>query len=241
MRVYFVSDFHLKFQENREDRKRRERILDFFRSIKGKADILVLNGDIFDLWFDWSEVIIKGYFPLLKVLADLQENGCRLILIAGNHDFWFSGFLQEYLKMEIYPERFCEEIDGKKIYVTHGDLHTTNDLRYKLFRSLIRNRVVKFLFRILHPDLALNLGKLLSRSSRERKLPAALKSKKEEGLVKFANKMLKDYDLVVMGHAHAPKNIELNGGNYVNLGDWIVHNSYLEMTDGNIELKQYTE
>jgi UDP-2,3-diacylglucosamine pyrophosphatase LpxH len=93
----------------------------------------------------------------------------------------------------------------------------------------------------VYPDFSLKLGRLLSRSSRERKFPAELKSKKEQGLVKFADKMLAENDLVVMGHAHSPKIMEMRGGNYVNLGDWIVHNTYLEMFDGKLELKQYTE
>jgi UDP-2,3-diacylglucosamine hydrolase len=237
MNVYFLSDFHLKFQENEEDRARRERVLSFLRSLIGKADILILNGDIFDLWFDWNSVIIKGYFPLLKVLADLDEKGCRLILVAGNHDFWFNNFLPDYLNMEIYSDYFEEIIDNVKVHVTHGDRHTSNDLRYKLFRAIIRNRVVKFLFQIIHPDLALKLGRLLSRSSRERKIPPTLKKKKEQGLIRSADKILKHCDLVVMGHSHSPLLEKRRKGTYVNLGDWITSNSYLEMTDGKFQLK----
>ncbi|MDA3814674.1 MAG: UDP-2,3-diacylglucosamine diphosphatase, partial [Candidatus Cloacimonetes bacterium] len=61
MNVYIASDFHLKFVENAEDKKRREKVLSFLDSIKDDADLLILNGDIFDLWFVWKKFIIKGY------------------------------------------------------------------------------------------------------------------------------------------------------------------------------------
>jgi len=241
MKAYFVSDFHLKFKENEEDTSRRKRVISFLEDIVDEADLLVMNGDIFDLWFAWDQVIIKGYFPLLKALSDLKDSGCRLVLVAGNHDFWFNGFLTEYLNMEIYPDHFQEKIDNKLIYVTHGDLHTSNDLRYKLFRTLIRNKLVKSLFKMIHPDIALNLGILLSRSSRERKMSPSLKKAKENGLDKFATKMLQKNDLIVMGHSHSPKMDVKENGIYVNLGDWVVNNTYLEMIDGEINLKKYTK
>ena len=97
MNVYIASDFHLKFAENLEDTKRREKVIVFLDSIKDDADLLILNGDIFDLWFVWKKFIIKGYFPLLIKLNQLRENGVRIVFIADNHDFWFNDFLTETL------------------------------------------------------------------------------------------------------------------------------------------------
>ncbi len=70
-------------------------------------------------------------------------------------------------------------LDGKKIFVTHGDLHTTNDIRYKIFRSVIRNKVVMTIFEILHPDFSLSIGRKMSRSSRSRPMSTELKLRKE--------------------------------------------------------------
>lgn len=236
MRVIIASDFHLKFQENAEDRERRIRVLKFLDSLIGSTDLLILNGDIFDLWFAWNNVIIKGYFPILKKLADLRESGCRIVFIAGNHDFWFRDFLTGYLDIEVYKNNFIEEIDGKNILVSHGDLYTSNDLRYKIFRAIIRNRIVMWLFGILHPDFALNIGKTMSRSSRKRRVSENLMKTREKGLIEFARKQLTKFDIVIMGHSHLPKLQEFENGIYANAGDWIVNNSYLKLIDGNIEL-----
>ena len=142
--------------------------------------------------------------------------------------------------MELYPENFSETIDGKKIFVSHGDLFTTNDTHYKIFRSLIRNNFLKKIFELFHPDFSLALGKLLSRSSRDRKSHPELERKKEEGLIKFAKQKLKDYDLVVLGHSHSPELIKFENGFYANAGDWVAHQSYLKMINGELELCEYS-
>lgn len=240
MRTYIISDLHLKYTENEDDKARRIRVMDFLNSLIGKADILILNGDIFDLWFAWNHVIIKSYFPILKILADLRESGCKLYFIAGNHDFWFRGFLSEYLGMEISQNNLSLEIDQKKLFVSHGDLYTSNDVRYHLFRTVIRNKLVMKIFQMIHPDIALNIGKLLSRSSRKRKISPELKRSKEKGLEKFAQlKLENDIDYVVMGHSHSPVKKEFKSGIYINSGDWIIHNTYVEIETGTIELKKY--
>ena len=241
MKVYIASDFHLKFCENQEDTVRSKKVIAFLDSLIGKADLLILNGDIFDLWFVWKTVIIKEYFPLLKKLADLRESDCRIVFIAGNHDFWFRDFLTNTLDIEVYNNNFIETIDGKKVFVSHGDLYTSNDLRYKIFRSIIRNRIIMTIFEILHPDFALGLGKMMSRSSRSRKTSTALYQKKERGLINFAKKNLKDYDIIIMGHSHLPKLEKFENGIYANAGDWIVNDSFIKIIDGNIELCKFKQ
>ena len=241
MRVYIASDFHLKFIENQEDRERRDKVISFLNSLIGKADLLILNGDVFDLWFTWKTVMIKGYFPILKKLADLRESGCRIIFIAGNHDFWFRDFLTDYLSIEIYKDSFSETIDDKKIFVTHGDLYTKNDVRYKIFRSLVRNKFVMWIFGNMHPDFALNLGRYMSRSSRGKKASQKLMQVREKGLIDFAGKKLNECDIVIMGHSHIPRLNHYDNGIYANAGDWVQNSSYLKIIDGEIELFDYTK
>lgn len=241
MKIYIASDFHLKFKETIEDKQRREKVLAFLDNLKNKADILVLNGDIFDLWFAWNSVIIKGYFPILVKLDELRKTGCRLIFIAGNHDFWFSGFLAKQLQMEIYQDHFQENLNGINIYISHGDRYTTNDLRYKVFRTLIRNKFVMKMFAVFHPDLALWIGRKMSRSSRSKQVSPRLLQKREKGLLQFSQEKLKEVDLVIMGHSHLPKIEKMKYGIYANAGDWIINNSYIRIENKTIKLFNFKE
>jgi UDP-2,3-diacylglucosamine hydrolase len=242
MRVIIASDFHLKFVENDDDRKRRLKVESFLRSLIGKTDVLILNGDIFDLWFSWNKVIIRGYFSFLRILADLKDSGCRIIFIAGNHDFWFNGFLEHEIGAEIIPDLFQENIDGLNYFVSHGDRFTTNDIRYQIFRRVIRNKIVMKFFQFMHPDLSLGIGKLMSRSSRDRVVPEELKQKKSNGLVSEARKQAENgINLVSFGHSHSPEKIDFDNCTYVNSGDWIVNCSYIEINNGDVKLKYYKD
>lgn len=241
MKIIVISDTHIKFDENSEDKARRERVSSFLQNLPKDTDLLVLNGDIFDLWFDWNSVIIAGYYDFIHELKVVLTRGIKIVMLAGNHDFWFNGFL-ERLGIEIYADYFITIDNQKQIYITHGDNHTSNDWRYFLFRNLLRNRVTKFIFNLVHPELSLNIGKKLSRSSRDRQDSPEITKRKNQGLVKFAQKKINEgYHIVIMGHAHNPQKVKLEGGCYLNSGDWIVHNSYLEIIEGNAELKFYNK
>lgn len=239
MNVYIASDFHLKFVENEEAGSRRKKVISFFDSIKDDADLLILNGDIFDLWFVWKRFIIKGYFPILAKLHELKKSGVRIVLIAGNHDFWFKDFLKDTIGIEVYLDHFQADIDGLKTYISHGDRYTSNDIRYQIFRRLIRNKFLMWIFGSLHPDIALNIGRSMSRSSRKQKRSEGKLNIREQGLINFAKKKLDETDLVVLGHSHLPKIIDFENGIYANAGDWITNFSYLTIINGKIELKYY--
>ena len=241
MKAVFVSDAHLKFIENWEDKIRRTKFLSFLATLKGNTDLLVLNGDIFDLWVAWKHVIIKEYFPVLNILSDLKSSGTRLVMTAGNHDFWFSGFLREEIGIEIYPNSFIETINGKKFFVNHGDRFTKNDLRYQIFRSIIRNQIVKGIFSLIHPDLALEFGIMMSRSSRKRKIPLKRRELMVRSLKDAARKLLisGEYDYIIFSHSHVPVMVDFEEGVYANCGDWVTHSSYLEYIEGKLILKEY--
>jgi len=240
MRICVVSDLHYKFSAPKpEDVEQNAKILAFLRTLPGRFDWLILNGDIFDIWYDWKYTVVKAYFPVLKILADIREKGCKIVYISGNHDFWFGDFFPVQLQVDIHLDAFVLEVDRKKIYFTHGDLHTVNDAKYKLLRKVIRKPFTRKLFASFHPDLALAIGKAFSRSSRQRKVSPVLQQKKKEGLENYAAELLNEYDFVVMGHTHEPCLMPMGRGFYANCGDWIFNHSYVTIIDGRIELKSF--
>lgn len=78
-----VSDLHLFSHHSRP-----ERYLPLIRSVAGRVDVFVFNGDIFD--FKWS---LHGVFPksveaAISFLEELLRSApnCRFIFLPGNHD-----------------------------------------------------------------------------------------------------------------------------------------------------------
>lgn len=243
MRICVISDVHFKYNpKTKEDFTNQKMLLSFLEESCGKYDQMILAGDIFDLWYDWRYTIIKQYFPLLVRLDRLKEQGCKVVLISGNHDFWFGDFLPNTMGIEVYQEKYCITDFGKSILACHGDTHTVNDLRYQVFRRIIRFSLLKKMFGFLHPDIALGIGSRMSRSSRSRKEHPDIVSKKYNGLISFAKKQIEGgkYDIIVMGHCHKPQLLQIGTGFYANAGDWINHHSYIEICDGEVTLKYYT-
>ena len=239
MKAFFISDSHIRLDLFSKKKDSGEiKVLSFLSSLYKKADILFLVGDIFDIWYDWSHVIIKEYFPIFYALKKLKDGGCRIIFIPGNHDFLLNGFLDEYLGLEIFQNCFEGKIDGKKILVAHGDDFTKNDFRYNLYKSLMKSSFVNYVFSILHPHLGLKIGQLMSRSSAKSKKPSAKIGKMVSGLETFAKKKIEksSFDLVVLGHSHKAVFKTFGKGTYINIGDFMSNFTYLKLVDGKPKL-----
>ena len=59
-------------------------------------------------------------------------------------------------------------------------------------------------------------------------------------MLKFAaEKIHQGYDVVMMGHRHQPVCQKIGNGLYINLGDWITHNTYAVFENGTVELKHW--
>ncbi len=242
MRVYIVSDMHLGFDDSEFTAQQMEKAIAFLNRIRGKADLLIMNGDIFDFWMEWKGSIISSYFPFLKALADLKESGCRPVFIAGNHDFWFRDFLTKTIGVELCMESFSGKMDGKNIFVAHGDRYTSNDMRYHFYRSIIRFPLMKQIAGLFHPNFVLWLVKHISNSSRELSQTRQRTAETEnKGMIISAKKLLNQFDIVCFAHSHTPRIVELENGIYANSGDWLTNNTYLSLIDGELNLNFWKE
>lgn len=240
-KIVIASDFHIKYSGSEADKVQYDTVCTFIKSLLGNCDVLILNGDIFDLWIEWQTVIIKDFFNFLKIISELIDNGVRVIYVSGNHDFWFGNFLSDTLGVELYQDYFSGTIDNKRLYITHGDLHTVNDTRYHIYRKIVRSYIVKLIVKTFHPTISLWFGKKLSRTSRKRPNTSKLKQRQEQGMIDFAEKLLDDYDIIAMGHTHQPKLIPLKKGYYINSGDWINHFSYVSIEGDKVELLYFNK
>jgi UDP-2,3-diacylglucosamine hydrolase len=174
--------------------------------------------------------------------------GCaRLIFIAGNHDFWFGDFLSKTIGFEVYPSSFSEVLNERKVFISHGDMFIKNDMRYKVFRRIVRSKIVQCAFKILHPSIAVWMGQSISRSyraSREKtmKNPRFVKKsqQREQDLINKARELNSEYDIVIFGHAHNPISVDTGSGMYINTGDWVHVNSYVELTELFVEIRMWS-
>ncbi len=211
MKIICFSDVHLLLHSSPEEQKKLRVLNDFLDFVKDEEpDQLIIAGDLFDVWYEYKLVMPKPYFRILHKLALIQESGTKLVYLVGNHDFKFIDFFDKYLPAEVLFDSYEIDVQGKKYLFSHGDEYTLNDLRYHLLKSILRNKFVNSIFGLIHPDLGLKLGKLMSRSSKKKQNSASKLARLEEGLIKFAEeKISQGFDYIIMGHIHQTQNYKV--------------------------------
>ena len=95
----------------------------------------------------------------------------------------------------------------------------------------LSNPFFTYLYRLIHPDLGLAIGKYLSQKNKLISGTEDLKFKGEhnEWLIQYSLKRLskEHIDYFVFGHRHLPIVHQLKSkSKYINLGDWITHYTY---------------
>lgn len=223
--IYFVSDLHLGVTERKEDRKREDLFLSLLDRIKPDCEKLYLVGDIFDYWFDYKTVIPKNFYRTLAKLREYTDAGIEIEYLMGNHDFGHRSFFKEELGIEVISTDIERVHNGKKFYISHGDGKADNDTGYLILRSILRNKVANFIYRIIHPDVGIGLASGSSKKSRS--YTDTKDYGENEGMVNFAKKKIDEgFDYVIMGHRHKRLELKHGKGTYYNLGEWIHEPSY---------------
>jgi UDP-2,3-diacylglucosamine hydrolase len=233
-KAYFASDFHLGFPGHAESRERESHLLAWLELVEQDGSDLFLLGDLFDFWFEYNEVVPKGFVRFIGRLAHLADQGIRMHLFVGNHDLWMADYFEHEISAQIYrePTRFEFSTGGKtyQIFMGHGDGLGPGDYGYKLLKRIFTNAIAKFLFKILHPDLGIGLAHFWSNTRKSQTINAGevpfnpetdfiLAYVREQFQVDY--QLGKACDAYVFGHRHHPIEFALNGHSaYFNLGDW---------------------
>lgn len=246
-KIYFASDFHLGAPDPEKSRQREKMICRWLDTIKADAQVIFLVGDLFDFWFEHKRVIPKGYSRLFGKLAELTDAGIRLIIFQGNHDMWMRDYFTQEFGAEIYREPREYLVNGKRLFVGHGDGLGPGDPTYKLLKVIFESRVCRWLFRkLLHPDLSLWLGYTWAGHSwkkhdKEEDYDSFIAKEKELlYLYSLEEEKREHRDYYIFGHRHQKLDIVLTeNSRYINLGDWIRFFSYAVFDGEELKLRGF--
>lgn len=227
--TYFVADVHLGLEVN-DPKDRERRFVDFLRSIDPEVtSALYLLGDIWDFWYEYRDVVPKGYIKVFAAIQELVESGVDVFFFQGNHDVWTYHYFEE-LGMKKLEQPYVVEIGGKTFCVGHGDGLGPVSSGYRLLRRGFHNRVLQFLFSLLHPWLAFRLGKGWSKKNRLGHHSEYVFKGKSEPLYRFAEEFSKErhIDYFVFGHYHTHAALHLDtGAELIVIKDWMASSPYL--------------
>lgn len=245
-RVVFFSDAHLGSGNDHDSRARTERVCAFLDSLPGRAEVLVILGDLFDFYFEFRNVVPARHLRVLACLEALTRSGVRCYYVAGNHDFWLGDLFTTTLGITVAPDGLLMERAGEggcTVLAAHGDGLGEGDKGYKIFKTLLRNRALIAMFRLIHPDRGYALANLTSRTSR--KHTSKRQDARIEASADVAHSLLDSndkLDTVILSHTHHPDDRRFSSGRYLNTGDWCTHFSLVRWNNAdNFEMDYFNE
>ncbi|HEX6965232.1 MAG TPA: UDP-2,3-diacylglucosamine diphosphatase [Gemmatimonadaceae bacterium] len=233
---YVISDTHLGVGSTALERQ----VVAFLGHVRDHAGSLLINGDLFDFWFEWKHVIPRGNFRTLSALAALRDAGVPVLMIAGNHDCWGGSVLTSDVGLTYQMGAWSGVLGGWRAHVEHGDgLRPAEDRRYRALRRVLRHPASIRAFRWLHPDWGSRLAHGSSETSRVHRARDG-----GAGLRTIALSHLRAHpetELVIYGHSHvAALERSAEGGIYANAGSWLEQPTFLRITPNAAELRRWT-
>lgn len=226
--TYFVSDVHLGLQVA-DPAGRERRFADFLTSLPEETEALYLLGDIWDFWYEYRDVVPKGYVRVLAALQGLMDRGVKVYFFEGNHDIWTYRYFEE-LGMVKLKQPALVRIGDKNFCLGHGDGLGPVPFGYRVLQAVFRSRVTQFLFSLLHPWLAFRLGNGWSKNNRLAHDKEYVFRGKDEPLYKFAEEYSKEnrVDYFIFGHYHSDVHMTLpSGAEFFVMKDWMKSSPYL--------------
>ena len=219
--VYVCSDIHLGAVPAETERAFRR----FLEHVAENASFLLINGDLFDFWFEYRHVILAEHYRVVAKLKDVVEAGVRMAFVGGNHDAWAGPFLRDEVGMELHEGPVEMMLAGRRTLVAHGDGVGRGDLKYRALKKLIRNPVTVGAFRALHPDWGRRIALLASTTEHKADTGDQAARGRAAFIQSWALEQMRadpGIQLILTGHAHLASVQEVEPGRfYVNSGDWL--------------------
>lgn len=242
MKAYFLSDLHLGAPYFPDSKEAEKRVVAFLDSIKNEADAIYLLGDILDYWYEYRYVVPRGFVRFFGKLAELVDNGIKIVWLIGNHDIWIYDYLPTEIGLEVRDGWIVEEIDGRKFFMTHGDGIGKLKPSFRLLRKLFRNKICQKAYSAIHPRWTIPFANSWSRHSRKIEGPSEADAcRMLENIEVFSKEFLKknpDIDYFMYGHLHLVREISVGKkSEIVVLGDWISNFSYAFWNGQSLEIR----
>lgn len=242
-KIYFASDFHLGLPDYEGSKQRERLICQWLDSIKHDAYKIYLVGDLFDVWFEYKNVVPKGFTRFLGKIAELSDAGISIEVFTGNHDLWMKDYFRQEFNIEVHYQPIQVNINNKLFYIAHGDGLGPGDHGYKFLKKVMSNPLSQWLYQRIHPNTGIGIATYFSRKGPKHKDDdKVFLGADKEWLILFAKEQLKKehVNYFIFGHRHFALSYPLAENSlYINLGDWLTYNTYAVFNGNEVQLLTY--
>ncbi len=229
-RLLIISDLHIGNPFSHANTQ----ISAFLKYAKRERFNLCINGDGFEILQASFANLAGDSIEILNQIRGLLEDGLSVYYVVGNHDIVLEHFLESWAAIQICP--FLNLTSGdQRVRIEHGHLYDPMFVKNPDLYEFLTKAAGPLLH--IYPDVYYLWSYYQRLKDKYRKTPEG----EEESVYHEAAEMLlrRGFDCVVFGHTHKPERVELSNGLYVNSGNWMRGNSYVEIIDGRIELKTW--
>jgi UDP-2,3-diacylglucosamine pyrophosphatase LpxH len=232
-RMLIVSDLHLGNPASTAEK----RLLGFLDHAADIGASVCINGDGFDvLQMSFSRLVSAG-LPVLSRLRHVQAAGGTVHYIVGNHDIVLEHFLDHVLSFEMSPFLNVRCGDAH-IRVEHGHVYDPFFARYpRLYGAATRAAGLALW---INRDVYQAWTYLSDRADIRRRRRAGDDVLGYSYCHEAAEMLLsRGFDAVVFGHTHNAEVTELPSGTYLNAGNWLRGQTYVDIDHGRISLQAW--
>ncbi len=221
-------------------------LANYLSSIKPK--ILILNGDIIDIWQFRKSYFPKEHLRVIKKIISLSSRGTQVHYLTGNHDEMLRKFSDTFVGNFSLQDKLLLDLDGKKAWIFHGDVFDASVQHSKWIAKLgglgydyliLVNRFVNWCLNKLGKESYSFSKKIKSSVKKAVKFIGDFETTATDLAIE------KKYDYVICGHIHEPKikEVENKFGKtlYLNSGDWVENLTALEYNNKRWKLYKYAE
>jgi len=162
VKTLFVSDLHIDAASPAMARQFHEFLAGEARS----ADALYILGDLFEAWLgdDDPDPAARETVAALRALAN---SGVPVFVMHGNRDFLIGERFCRETRATLLDDGTVVELYGERALLMHGDALCTDDRGYQRLRRVVRNPLVRGIFRIMTLNQRRALAGKLRAGSRE--------------------------------------------------------------------------
>jgi len=215
----------------------------FLQAVPDLGDALLINGDLFDFWFEYGAVIPRRHFTTVAQLHALRRRGIPITFVGGNHDRWGGDFFVKDLGIAFHGGEAEVDVAGRRAFAAHGDGLTEQHWSATVMHRVTRHPVTIRVFRALHPDLGFWIAHKLAGTLADTTRNPAVLDRAARAQAQFAKNLLArrpDLGLVILAHTHRPALERLADGRaYLNPGAWLDGFRYAVVAPDAIELRNF--
>lgn len=211
----------------------------FFDYARHRRLNLCINGDGFEILQASFAALASDSVDVLSRLKAHLDDGLRVYYVVGNHDIALENFISNWSTMEITP--FLNVTSGPlRIRIEHGHLYDPSFVRSPALYEWLTRMAGPLLH--LYPDVYRLWSMYEETKARARRWYR--RGPQHDSVYAEAADMLlrRGFDVVIFGHTHRALDVELAPGRrYINAGNWMRGGSFVEIIDGEVNLKHWTD